>query len=124
MDKKIIFVIVFISLFALTGVGNSQVIIDNPLVGVNDLCDLLTKIAGAVAGLVGVISVIMIIVAGMMYLLSAGSPDKITKAKTALIYAIVGLAIAIAAGSIVATIKGVIQTRDGGCSDVRGRPTL
>jgi len=50
----------------------------------------------------------MIIVAGILYLTSAGSPDKMKTAKTALIYAIAGMVIGMAAEAIVATIKGVL----------------
>lgn len=114
MDKKIIFFLgIFISLLTIAG-SISAIELVNPL-NVNNFCALLTNIITAVAGLVGAISVIMIIVAGIMYLLSAGSPEKMTKAKTALIYAIVGLAIAISAGAIVATIKEVIGAQAGGC---------
>ena len=94
MDKKIIF---------------AAVTLVNPLSGVNNLYELLTKIVNAVAGLVATISVIMITVAGMMYLLSAGNPERINKAKTAFFYAIMGMVIAISAGAIVAIIGSVIK---------------
>lgn len=41
--------------------------------------------------LVGAISVIVIIVAGIMYTISSGDTGKVTKAKNMLTYAIVGL---------------------------------
>lgn len=114
MNKKIVlYLAVFISLLTIANSVNAVPLV-NPL-GVDNFCGLLTSIATAVAGLVGAISVIMIIVAGIMYLLSAGSPERITKARTALFYAIAGLAIAISAGAIVATIKGVIGAQGGGC---------
>ena len=114
IKRAFLCLVIFISLFVMAGEGIA-VVIGNPLVGVNNICQLLTNIINAVAGLFGAISVIMIIVAGLMYLLSAGSPERINKAKTALVYAIVGLAIAISAGAIVATIKSVINAGGGGC---------
>ena len=104
--------VIFNGLLLMAGAGNAVVLV-NPLAGggVNNFAALLEKITLAVAGLVGAVSVIMIIVAGIMFLLSAGSPEKIGAAKKAFIYAIVGLAIAISAGAIVATIKGVIGVR-------------
>ncbi|MBI2050065.1 MAG: TrbC/VirB2 family protein [Candidatus Staskawiczbacteria bacterium] len=89
--------------------------IANPL-GVDSICGLLTSIITAVAGIVGAISVIMITVAGIMYLLSAGDPNKMETAKKALFYAIIGLAIAVSASTIVAVIKQVVNANSGGCT--------
>ena len=65
---------------------------------------MLKGIIPAVAGLVGALSVIMIIVAGILYLTSAGSQEKMLTAKKALIYAIAGIVITLLAGAIVVTI--------------------
>ncbi|MDO4902587.1 MAG: hypothetical protein Q4A21_03505 [bacterium] len=56
------------------------------------------------AWVVGVLSVIMIIWAGIQYVISSGDSGKIGKAKNTLIYAVVGLVIAISAGAIVSYI--------------------
>ncbi len=114
MNKKIVFIIVFV-IFLTVANYTIAVELKNPLGDTDTLCELLTLITNAVAGLVGAISVIMITVAGIMYLLSAGNPEKINSAKKAFIYAIIGMAIAIAAGTIVAVIKGVINAGGGGC---------
>lgn len=50
---------------------------------------------------VGIASVIMIIYGGIMYVISAGDSGKITKAKSILIYAVVGLVISILSYAIV-----------------------
>lgn len=55
---------------------------------------LVFKIAGAVA-------VIVIIVAGISYIVSAGDPQRTAKAKDAILYAIIGLFVAILASAIV-----------------------
>ena len=90
-----------------TGQAGATVTIINPLEagGVNNFDQLLTKIITGVAGIVASLSVIMIIIAGILYLTSAGSPERIGVAKKALIYAIVGIVIAIAAESIAIIIK-------------------
>ncbi len=62
------------------------------LVGV--VVNVLMYIAGALA-------VIMIVYAGFLYTTSAGDSAKVQKAKNALIYAVVGIAVAILAGVIV-----------------------
>lgn len=116
MDKKNIFIIVFVVFLAIANSTTAAAVkLDNPLGATDTICELLTKISKAVAGLVGAISVIMIIVAGIMYLLSAGSPEKMGTAKKAFFYAIIGLVIAISAGAIVNTIKSVINASGGGC---------
>ena len=90
-----------------TGQAGATVTITNPLAagGVDNFDQLLTKIITGVAGIVASLSVIMIIIAGILYLTSAGSPERIGVAKKALIYAIVGIVIAIAAESIAIIIK-------------------
>ena len=114
MNKKITPSVLFASLlclasFACLPVGRvSAQTIPNPL-KYNNFSDLITNgIIPAVAGVVGSLATIMIIVAGILYLTSAGSPEKIKTAKTAFIYAIIGIVIALAASAIASIIKGVI----------------
>lgn len=111
MNKKIIGLTIFLSLFFLPlGLVFAQgggVTIPNPL-GSSDFGGLLEKIADGVGTLIATLGTIMIIVAGILYLLSAGSPDKINTAKKALVYAIAGIAIGLAAKAIVAIVKKML----------------
>lgn len=50
---------------------------------------------------VGIISVIAIILSGIMYIVSTGDPGKVTKAKNALLYAVIGLVVSLMAYAIV-----------------------
>ncbi|HVW23011.1 MAG TPA: hypothetical protein VHB51_00805 [Candidatus Saccharimonadales bacterium] len=67
------------------------------------------KSVGTVAGTVvnilslitGIISVIMVIVAGLKYITAAGDSNKAATAKTTLIYALIGIAITVAAQFLV-----------------------
>lgn len=54
-----------------------------------------------VFGLLGAISVIIIIWAGMKYTLSGGDPNKTAEAKNQILYAAIGIGIALTAGTIV-----------------------
>lgn len=63
--------------------------------------DILLRIAG-------ILAVVLLIVNGYQYLMSAGAPEKISKAKTGLLQAIVGLAIALLASTIIYYIVGGI----------------
>ena len=111
MKKVYIFSATFLSLFCLASSAlavcpTGQIC--NPL-NVDTFGNLLTRdIIPAVSGVVASLSVIMIIVAGILYLTSAGSPEKIKTAKTALIYAVIGIVIAIAASAIAGIITRII----------------
>jgi Type IV secretion system pilin len=107
MDKKIASTIIFFSLFCLPCLVFGQSIQPPPGVPQN-FTDLLNKIAGAVGTLIASLGVVMIIVAGIFYLTSAGSPERIGVAKKALIYAIAGIAIGLAAQAIVNIVLGII----------------
>lgn len=110
MNKKVVSVIIFASLFccASLALADGGASIPNPLEGVNSFGDLLTKIAEGVGEVVAALGTVMIIVAGILYLTSAGSPERISKAKTALFYAIAGITIGLAARAIVEIIKNII----------------
>ncbi len=54
----------------------------------------------------GAIAMIVIIYAGIQYLLSQGDPAKTTTARNTIIYAAIGLAISVLAFSIVSFVSG------------------
>lgn len=56
----------------------------------------------------GIIAVIMIMVAGINYVLAAGDAGKLGKAKTMLIYTIIGLLVVVLSGAIVNFVVGGI----------------
>ena len=63
----------------------------------------------------GVIFIVLIIYAGFMWMTAAGAEDKITKAKTTLVAAIIGLAIILAAYAITYfAIDQIIEATKGG----------
>lgn len=62
---------------------------------------LLTEITEKVLLVVGVVSVFMLIYGGLRYVLSGGDAKKVTEAKNTILYAIIGLIIAILAFAIV-----------------------
>jgi len=107
MNKKLIYTALFIGLICLAPVvfGAS---ITNPL-GVGTFKDLLLKIADGVGTLIASLAAIMIIIAGILYLTSAGSPEKIGTAKKALVYAVIGIVIGLSAKGIVSMIEGIIK---------------
>ncbi|MDF2461224.1 MAG: conserved rane protein of unknown function [Candidatus Saccharibacteria bacterium] len=71
-------------------------------------CNTGTSVAGIFAGianalifLVGAVSVIMIIVGGLRYVISNGDSKQIAAAKDTILYAVIGIIVAIAAYAIV-----------------------
>jgi cellobiose-specific phosphotransferase system component IIC len=66
------------------------------------------NILSIVIGILGAITLLMVVLSGFRYVLSNGEPEKIAKAKNALIYALIGLIIALSAQAIVSFIvKGI-----------------
>lgn len=56
----------------------------------------------------GIIAVIVIIVGGFYYITSQGDPGKIKKAKDAILYAVIGLAVSVLAYAIVNFVAGKV----------------
>ena len=65
---------------------------------------IVTKVVGILAIIIGVAAVIVIIIAGIQYMLSTGDPTKVNNAKNAILYALIGLAIAVFSRTIVVFI--------------------
>lgn len=62
---------------------------------------IITKAARIVALITGVASVIMIIIGGFQYVIATGDPTNITNAKNTILYAIIGLIVALMAQAII-----------------------
>lgn len=73
----------------------------NPLLGEDGL---LTTMASILSFLVGFAAIIVIIIAGIQYILSNGDANKISSAKDTIIYAVIGLVVAVVAQAIVALV--------------------
>ena len=76
--------------------------------GGKEVGTIVTDVINIMLYVVGILSVIMIIFAGIRYATSAGAPDKVKSAKDTMLYSVVGLVIAIFAFAIVNfVLKGV-----------------
>lgn len=80
----------------------------NPL-QIDTLPQLLGTILRILFALTGMIAVVIIIVAGFRMVLASGNTDQLTKARSAITWAIVGLIVSLMAFSIVAIIQKLIQ---------------
>jgi len=71
-----------------------------------------TRITNTVLYAVGIISVVMLIWGGLRYVISGGDSKKVTDAKNTILYAIIGLIVAILAYAIVNFVISAIGTGD------------
>ena len=69
--------------------------------GSNNIATIFKGVTDALIFLVGAISVIMIIVGGLRYVISNGDSKQISAAKDTILYAVIGVVVAIAAFAIV-----------------------
>ncbi|HVE80550.1 MAG TPA: pilin [Candidatus Dormibacteraeota bacterium] len=64
------------------------------------------QIANILIFLIGAIAVIMLILGGLQYVISNGDPKKVESAKNTILYAIIGIVVAILAFAIVGFVTG------------------
>lgn len=107
--KKILFFVAIIGIIVLVPViaGAEVVTIPNPL-KYTDPMDIIKAITGLLQVLAVAVAVIIIIIAGIQYMTSAGSEDKTKKAKNMIVYALIGVAIVTAVNFIIGIIKEIL----------------
>ena len=66
-----------------------------------DLSIQVTNIINAIIGVLGFVCVVVMIVGGVNYMISAGDSGKVTKAKNTILYGLIGLVICVLAFAIV-----------------------
>ena len=76
--------------------------------GQTDLLGSVTGIINGVIGVLGFVCVVVMIVGGVNYMISAGDSGKVTKAKNTILYGLIGLVICVLAFAIVNFVIGNI----------------
>jgi Ca2+/Na+ antiporter len=107
MNKRAIHLIIFVSMFCIALPVFASVTITPPI-SARDFPTLIGNIARVIGTIIGGLGTIMLMVAGIMFLFSAGNAERMGKAKAALTYAIIGIAIGLAANAIVNTILSML----------------
>lgn len=69
--------------------------------GSGDLTSIFHKVTNILFIIIGALAVIMLIIGGIMYVTSAGDSKRVESAKNTILYAIIGIVIAVFAGAIV-----------------------
>ncbi len=67
----------------------------------SDLMGTLQAIVNVVIGIIGFVAVVMTVIGGFQYTLSAGDAGKVKKAKDTILYGIIGLVVALLSFAIV-----------------------
>ena len=76
----------------------------------NDLTTIVKRVINVAMAVLGVVCVIMLIMGGYNYTMSGGDANKVTKAKNTILYAVIGLVIALLALAIVNFVIGGVTT--------------
>lgn len=87
--------------------GSGSGFLPNPL-RADTFAELFTAIAAWAFSIVGLLAVVMIIVGGFQYIISAGEEAKIKEAKNTIRYAVIGLAVVLGSYAILAAIKDIL----------------
>ena len=85
--------------------GNQcSVVTKNDLKTSND--NIVLRVMRIVLGALGAISVLMIVIGGIRYTISQGDSSAVASAKNTILYAVIGLVVAMMAGAIVQFVTG------------------
>jgi riboflavin transporter FmnP len=99
MNKKLFSLLIFVGFFCLAGFALAAGLTD-PLGG-RSAVEVLKNIARWIGYIVAPIGTVMVVIAGILFLTSAGSPERMGTAKKTLIYGIIGMVVGFAAADIV-----------------------
>jgi len=76
--------------------------------GAEGVSDVLFRVINFALGILAALAILVIIISGILYITSGGDEDRIERAKTYLIFAIVGLVVALLGYVIVAAVSGAL----------------
>jgi hypothetical protein len=120
MKQKIIFLsTIFIIGFAfiVLGATSTSLTIPNPLGKTSDIYTLIETITNFLIGIAIVITPIIIIYAGFLYITAAGNEEKVKTAQKVIIWALIGFALVLIARGIPALIKQFLIGNNTGNSE-------
>ena len=96
------------------GVGEALGLAGEASGGTGTVDDLVKNVISLLLFVIGIVSVIMIIVGGIMYATSSGAAEKAKTAKNTILYSVVGLVVAIFAYAIVQFVYSNVVGGGGG----------
>jgi hypothetical protein len=106
MTKKVLATL-GISLISLMAASSAfATSLENPLSG--GVIDVIYSVIDYVASMIAGLVVLMLVIGGIMFAISAGNPGRIETAKKIILYAIIGAAIALGAEGIIQLLRTII----------------
>jgi len=108
--KRALLTLVIFSLLLLPVVGIAQEQPDVELQGDVDVLEIMLNIANWLFAILLIFAAIMIIIAAYMFVTAAGNPETVAKARTFVIYALVGVAVAAVARGLVNLVQRITGT--------------
>ena len=79
----------------------------NPITS-NSIDEVLTSLLTALSGLVVTLAIIFIVLGGILYMMSAGDPGMIKRAKDCWLFSVIGLAIVVAAPTFLKQVQEIL----------------
>ena len=79
--------------------------------GINDPCDvvnIVSSFARVFAYIVFVIAIAAVLYAGLLFIISGGSEQKVTTARNTLIWALIGIAVALFSNYVIEFVQSVV----------------
>ena len=104
MKKAKIFLLSGIGLL-FAGIAKAQITIQNPI-SASSFSELILNIADGFTTIALAIAPVMIVVGAFYFLTAGGSPERIKTAKEVIMYALIGVIIAVSAKGIIQMIQG------------------
>lgn len=89
------------------GTSTTAVNFPNPITS-NSIDDVLTSLLTALSGLVVTLAIVFIVLGGILYMLSAGDPGMIKRAKDCWLFSVIGLSIVIAAPTFLKQVQIIL----------------
>lgn len=109
--KSVISVSTFLSLASVAMAASIPGVTPNTSVNtVDTLKSKISDISTAVVGFVGIVSVIMLIYGAFLYVTAGANEDNAKKAKTIILYAFIGVVVAVLSYSLVFVFLNLIGT--------------
>jgi len=108
MKKSLFFLLVLVSFLSVSNFASADIVLPNPLGSVGTVADLVSNITSYIFSLIGILAVLMFVISGVLFVISAGNPGKIDQAKKIAIYAAVGTGIALSGAGLIALVKQIL----------------
>ena len=89
-------------------VFGTNVVLDNPMTGINSIEELIAEILKIVVTIATPIAILAMIYSGFLFVKARGKPEELESAKTTLKYTIIGIVVLLGASLLATVIKGTI----------------